>query len=270
MAEQMVNTDLYPISNLSSAAGSNFMRRCRRQYDQHGLCILPEFIVPEAQSLLAEEANQVSGSAYFCRSTHNAYLTDHDFDVPEDDVSRRQETTFVGSVAYDLLDEDSPLRRLYLWDPLKDFIGAVLNKKEFYRFDDPLGACSINVFVDGGEYGWHFDESEYTITLMLQSPYSGGAFEYVPGIRGLADEKERVARLLDGHREGVIELPFTTGTLLIFGGNNTLHRVTRVQGSKPRLVPVLCYSEQSGMQNSHRVRRLFWGRTGEETSVRAE
>ena len=27
---------------------------------------------------------------------------------------------------------------------------------------DPLGACSVNVFVDGGEHGWHFDESEFT------------------------------------------------------------------------------------------------------------
>lgn len=266
-AKAMVNTALYPVSDLASASGVELVRRCRRGYEQSGLCMLPDFIVASAQAALAEEANSVSTAAYFCKSTHNAYLTENDPEVPEHDVSRRQEATFVGSVAYDSLDPDSNLRRLYLWDPLKDFIGAVLGKTNFYRFADPLGACSINVFVDGGEHGWHFDESEYTITLMLQPPESGGAFEFVPGIRGCEDEKERVAKVLDGDRDGVVELPFTAGALLIFGGRSTLHRVTRVQGDKPRLVPVLCYSEQPNMQNSEAVRKLFWGRSGAEKAA---
>ena len=58
----------------------------------------------------------------------------------------------------------------------------------------------------------------------------------------------------------IVTLPFTPGTLLIFGGQKTLHRVTRVHGPRPRLVPVLCYSEAPGMQNSPAVRKLFWGR----------
>ena len=71
-----------------------------------------------------------------------------------------------------------------------------------------------------------------------------------------------VTGLLDGKRDGVVELPFSAGTLLIFGGNQTIHRVTRVQGERPRLVPVLCYSENPGQVNSESVRQLFWGRSG--------
>ena len=97
---------------------------------------------------------------------------------------------------------------------------------------------------------------------MLQPPDEGGSFEYVPQIRGLENEKEIVARVLKGSRDEVVGLPFTPGTLLIFGGSQTLHRVTRVHGGQPRLVPVLCYSEQPGMMNSESVRNLFWGRTG--------
>ena len=168
------------------------------------------------------------------------------------------------SIPYDRIGDDSSLRRLYLWDPLKDFVGAVLGKPRLHRFADPLGACSVNVFVDGGEHGWHFDESEFTVTLMLQAPESGGAFEYVPGIRGREDEKAIVATVLDGDRERVLELPFTAGTLLLFGGRRTLHRVTRVGGARPRLVPVLTYAERPGLRNSEAVRKLFWGRTGTE------
>lgn len=265
-ASSIVNLDRYPIGDLNTGAARQFVQQCHQVFAETGLCVLPDFVRPQALSALAGEANAISGHAYFCKSTHNAYLTEDDSGLPADHVRRKQEPTFVGSVAYDRIPDESALRCLYQWDPLKDFIGAMLGKTPFYRFGDPLGACSINVFVDGGEHGWHFDESEFTVTLMLQPPEHGGAFEYVPQIRGRPDEEECVARALSGDRSGVVELPFTAGTLLVFGGRQTLHRVTRVSGSRPRLVPVLCYSERPGLTNSDAVRKLFWGRTGNESS----
>ena len=224
--------------------------------------MLPEFLRAEALDILTEEVNGCIGDAWFCDGTHDVHLVQDVPGAPAGDVVGRQERTFVGSVPYDRLGEDSALRRLYLWDPLKDFVGLVLGNPRLHRFEDPLGACSLNVFVEGGEHGWHFDEAELTVTLMLQAPESGGAFEYVPHIRGSEDEAAIVAAVLDGDRDRVLELPFTAGTLLIFGGRQTLHRVTRVGGSRPRLVPVLTYADQPGLVNSEAVRMLFWGRTG--------
>ena len=40
-------------------------------------------------------------------------------------------------------------------------------------------------------------------------------------------------------RSQVVEWPFSASTLLIFGGQQTLHRVTRVSGNHLRLAPVL-------------------------------
>ena len=264
----IVNLTRYPIADLDSAAGAAFAQQCRQHYLADGLCMLPEFILPDALCILAAEANNLTDRAYFCSNTHNAYLTSDDLMLPSDDVANRQEHTYVGSIAYDYIGADTLLYRLYQWNPLKDFIAYVLGKLSLHRFADPLGACSINVFIKGGKHGWHFDESEFTVTLMLQPPQSGGAFEYVPQIRGLADEKEIVADVLNGDRERVVDLPFTAGTLLIFGGRQTLHRVTQVYGNRPRLVPVLCYSEQPNQQNSAAVRQLFWGRTGGETTAK--
>ncbi len=265
-AEHMVDLARYPIADITSSNGAAFAAKCREQYQTTGLCMLNGFIKPEALERLAAEAEGLSDKAYFCKSTHNAYLTEED-GLESDDVRARQEETYVGSVAYDLIPEGAALRALYNWDPLRDFIGAVLGKPKLHRFADIMGACSINVFKDGGEHGWHFDESEFTVTLMLQPPEEGGAFEYVPQIRGVTDEQERVGRILDGYREDVVELPFTPGTLLIFGGNQTIHRVARVSGPKKRLVPVLCYAENEGVTNSPEVRKLFWGRTGEEAGA---
>ena len=270
-AARMANLDRCPIDDPDSVRGDAFARSCRERFLQDGLCMLPGFIRTEALEILVEETNRRIGDAWFCKSTHNVYLTPNDRTpndpgTPPGDVARRRERTFVGSVPYDRIGEDSSLRRLYLWDPLKDFVGAVLGKPRLHRFADPLGACSVNVFVDGGEHGWHFDESEFTVTLMLQAPESGGVFEYVPHIRGSQDEKAIIAAVLDGDRALVRELPFTAGTLLIFGGRQTLHRVTRVGGARPRLVPVLTYAERPGLKNSETVRKLFWGRTGTENA----
>ena len=257
----MVDLARFPIVDLSSAEGARFASQCRNEYLETGLCLLEGFIRPEALRQLTGEANAVTDDAFFCNNTHNAYLTETDSELAEDDIARVQEQTYVGSVPYDCIDEHSALHRLYQWDPLKDFIGHVLGKQTFHRFADPLGALSINVFVDGGEHGWHFDESEFTVTLMLQAPESGGEFEYLPQIRGLDNEAELVAGVLRGKRDGVVKLPFKPGTLLIFGGRQTIHRVTRVGGEVPRLVPVLCFSEQENSVNSDAVRKLFWGRS---------
>ncbi len=259
-AADIVDLVRYPIADLESAEGAACVTHYRQDFLETGLCMLPEFIRADALRKLADESNAVVDQAYFCKSTHNVYLTDEDFSLPADDVARRQENTFVGSVAYDRLGEISTLRRLYHWEPLQQFIGAVLGKSEFYRLADPLGACSINVFVDGGAHGWHFDESAFSVTLMLQRPETGGDFEYVAGIRGSDDEKQLLTNILDGDRSRVVQLPFTPGTLLIFGGRQTVHRVTEVGGSVPRLVPVLCYSEIPNHVNSEKVRKLFWGR----------
>ena len=86
------------------------------------------------------------------------------------------------------------------------------------------------------------------------------------GSGGCADEKAIIENVLDGDRGPVLELPFTAGALLIFGGRQTLHRVTRVRGARPRLVPVLTYGECPGLKNSEAVRKLFWGRTGTESA----
>lgn len=265
VASNLIDLSTYPVMDLNNAECRAFAEKCRLEYQQTGLCRLPGFVKPAALDALAAEAGLFSDKAYYCKSTHNAYLNHGDDSLDKEDVTNRQEHTFVGSVAYDHLPADSYLKQLYLWDPLKDFIGHVLGKSPFYRFADPFGACSINVFVEGGEHGWHFDESEYTVTLMLQAPETGGAFETVPLIRGMANEKEIVGGVLDGNRSDVVELEFSAGTLLIFGGNQTLHRVTRVMGDRARLVPVLCYAEEPDLVNSEAVRQLFWGRADSQS-----
>ena len=118
-AEDMVDLSRYPIADLSGPEGVEFARRSRAQFVETGLCMLPGFIRPGALELLSNEANGVSDRAYYCKSSHNPYLQLDDDTLPKDHPRRREEHTFVGSVAYDQIPEDTALRTIYGWDPVE-------------------------------------------------------------------------------------------------------------------------------------------------------
>lgn len=56
-------------------------------------------------------------------------------------------------------------------------------------------------------------------------------------------------------------LDFVPGTLSIFAGSKSLHRVTQVQGNVSRLVAVFTFASQPGFQNTPAIQKMFWGRS---------
>lgn len=259
----LVDLSTYPIADLTAPEGAALVARCRATLQRDGVVVLPKFLSAEARVEMPREAREAAPQAFFCDNTHNVYLAPDDESFPVDHPRRRRLHTVVGSVAFDLLEPDARLRALYNWDPLVEFIRAVLDVPTLYRLADPLGALSINVFRPGDEHEWHFDEAEYSTTIMLQEADDGGFFEYVPRLRQAdGSEADRIAALLDGDETGVQRLPFSVGDLSIFGGRTALHRVTKVEGDTTRLVAVLTFNTKPGVTNSEAVRRLFWGRAG--------
>ena len=137
------------------------------------------------EHLAARKATTLSDKAYFCKSTHNAYLTEgEDTSTTRRSVRARQEETFVGSVAYDLIPAKRSVETALSMGSIARLHRCRSGQiKNSIRFADPFGACSINVYRDGGEHGWHFDESEFTVTLSAAGPGAReDAFEYVPMI----------------------------------------------------------------------------------------
>lgn len=56
-------------------------------------------------------------------------------------------------------------------------------------------------------------------------------------------------------------LDFVPGTLSIFAGSKSLHRVTQVEGKVSRLVAVFTFASQPGFQNTPAIQTMFWGRS---------
>ena len=59
------------------------------------------------------------------------------------------------------------------------------NNNKLYLSNDPLGCCSVNVFRQNYYHGFHYDESEFSVTLMIQdaSDKESGLFQYTDPIR---------------------------------------------------------------------------------------
>ena len=90
----------------------------------------------------------------------------------------------------------------------------------------------------------HFDRSEFTTTCLLQAPPAGGEFQYRSDLRSDADPNYAgVGRLLAGEDDRVRTLPLAPGTLNVFKGRNTAHRVTPVEGDGARIIAVFSYYE---------------------------
>ena len=51
-------------------------------------------------------------------------------------------------------------------------------------------------YLPGDELGWHFDNADFVVTLMLQAPHSGGGFEFAPMLRSADDRNDEGVRAL--------------------------------------------------------------------------
>ena len=81
------------------------------------------------------------------------------------------------------------MRALYDSEDFKEFLCSVLNEESLYKYDDNLSSINIHYAKTGQELGWHFDNSSFAITLLIQKPEAGGEFEYV---RDFRNSKNRI------------------------------------------------------------------------------
>ena len=103
--------------------------------------------------------------------------------------------------------------------------------------------------------------SVFTTTLLIQAPAEGGEFEYRSDLRSDADPNyDGVAKLLAGQDPAIRVNPLAAGTLNVFAGKNTLHRVSTVRGDRSRLIAVFSYYERPDVVFSDAERVGFYGR----------
>ena len=256
-----VDLERYPIDDLDGPAGRALVARCRSELAAVGACDLPGFLRRQAVEQIVAEIPQWDATPHRTDTTHNIEFSGKEAELADDDPLRLRVRSAKSLIAYDQIPESSPLRAVYEADELTAFVGAALGVDPIYRQADEIGALNVMTYDPGDELGWHFDNADFVVTLMLQAPDAGGAFEYVPMLRSPGDDNAQgVAALLGGDRAGVRTMSPEPGTLALFRGHFSPHRVTPVEGPTQRINAVLSYADRPDARLSASGRRIFFGR----------
>jgi len=265
LLESIVDMNRCPIHD------PKFAIECRKKMDYsvedgEGLCHLADFLTPEGTRLLQAEANSVKSQAFYSDESHNAYLEKEDQNYPANHARNMQQRSTKRLVAADQMEFPSSasssgiLLYLYKSPLLKYFVQEVIGVKPLYLQADPMNKVHLNYFSPGDELGWHFDNSEFFVNLLLQAPTSGGEFEFVARSRTETDPNYSIVKqVLDG-RKSVTTVEPTSGSLLIFRGKYSIHRVRQVIDGE-RITAILNYEQQPGVIMNEYTRKKFFGRT---------
>ncbi len=262
VVDECVDLDRYPVLEPEGAALAAVVAGARTQLRDTGAVELAGFLAPSGVSALVADADALAPRAHHSAGEGTAYLEFPDFSLPEDHPRLTWGHYAVGAVPYDLMPATSLLRRLYEWEPLRALVEAVLDRGPVYPYADPFGALNLAVMHEGDELQWHFDQTDFVVSLAIQTADHGGHFEVFPRIRSADDERyDDVAAALAGVRDDVVTLPMVPGTLLIFEGRHSLHRVSPVGSGRARHVGLLAYDTAPGTLGSDLLRQDRYGRT---------
>ena len=234
----------------------------RKELDTQGVVQMRGLLQPDALADLQTESAKGLSRAYFKPQSHNIYLDKGDETYPVGHIRNRCVTSSKGCITDDQIATLSVLKQIYHH---ADFISAlclILGEGSLYPYADSLSSVNIHYARRGEELNWHFDNSSFAVTLMIQPAIAGGDFEYVKDVRD-ADKGEmgfiRAEAVLDG-RHPAERLSLNAGDLLLFRGRNSLHRVTPVADDSIRQLAVLAYNNQPGISLSETAQMTFYGR----------
>lgn len=255
----IINLQDYPIADKA------FQHQSRQTIMKNGVLNLPNFLKPEALKMIKQEGIENKDKAYFKSNSHNIFLTAADDSYTEDHAYNRQVESSKGCITDDFIAIDSPLRTLYNSTEFKAFLCHVFAEETLYPYADPLSSINLHYAEKGQELGWHFDNSSFAITLMIQAALKGGNFEYVKNVRD-ADAGEMNFEDVDQVLDGKIKpqkLSMNEGALVLFRGRNSMHRVTPNKADLTRMLVVLAYNSKPHVELSESARMTFYGRLGE-------
>lgn len=267
----LVDLGRYPVTDLGGRGGVVAAHHAT-ELRTHGVSILPGFIRAEALPALVAECEELAAGAYLQDVQGTPYLELPDAEAwPANHPRLAWSRSAVRTVAYDRFHPTaSPLRAIYESDALLAFLARILDRSPLYRYADPLGAMNLAVMDEDDTLGWHFDQTDFVVSLAIQASDAGGEFENVQRLRwveggGIDERYDAVARVLDGDAPDLVTtVAMTPGTLMVFEGRWSLHRVTPVVGPTTRHVALFGYDTKPGTMSSELLKAIRYGRTEPE------
>jgi 2OG-Fe(II) oxygenase superfamily len=258
----ILDFERFPLDAIGTPAWTELVERCRADLASDGMFNLERLVRPQALARAIAEVQPVLDTLSFThRRSHNIYFRKSIPDLPADHPALATTDTVNHTICYDQIPQ-SVVSWIYEWPPFVVFLAAAMGLETLYPMRDALARLNVMAYRDGEQLNWHFDRSEFTTTLLLQEPETGGDFVYRNGLRSDADPNyDGVARLLRGEDSEVKALKVSAGTLNVFRGKNTAHKVSTVRGERERIIAVFSYFDRPGVKFTPEEQLGFYGRT---------
>ncbi|BBM87784.1 HalD/BesD family halogenase [Candidatus Uabimicrobium amorphum] len=261
-ALDLVNLERYPIDDLQSDLAKKVIENCRSQLQKNGACALPGFLKKSVMDSMVEESEKLASKSRRSLWFLNTYTNDDDTSLPENHPRRRWFPSSLCTVAYDQIPTEDKIYILYNCNALTEFIAAALGLEKIYRFADEFQALNVTYMGDGDQLSWHYDLNDFVVTLLLQEPLSGGEFEYAANLRNKDAGEENyddVAKVYNGSSSHLQIMKQQAGTLVLFQGINSLHRVRCTYGKKKRITTILGYHKNPDYKATNEVNVYLYG-----------
>lgn len=268
-AKQFINTEAFPLDDLDTPRAQLLIEQLRADLLATGTCSLNGFLEPTAlNKCIKQILPLMEQHSFHHHQQHNIYFKKAAAGDDQNHLLTQNLRTSNHTLTSDQLD-NTIIHHIYLWPPLRQFLARLLDKPALYLMDDPLAQLNVMGYGEGDCIGWHFDRAEFTVTLLLQQADIGGVFEYSQNLRSATHPNySGIDQLLRGDTANTQQIALKPGTLNVFIGRYSAHRVTAVQGSRKRLIAVLSYMEQPGAAFSAEDRQQFYGRARPLPSTR--
>ena len=256
----LIDTTRYPLDDAETR--ERLIERCRADVARDGNVMLPGFVRPDAVARMVAEVRASRTHAYRRDVMAGVYPgTQPAPELPPTHPRNRRHPSKMFGLAADVMDTEGAIARLYCWEGMPRLVADIMQIPALYRVADPMLCCNVTILGPGDQHAWHFDSNDFVVSLLLQRVESGGRFEFAPYVRGPERENyEEMTRILDGTPGTTQVIDLQPGTLAIFCGKYSVHRVTEVASSGERFIALFSYDRRPDMQFSERSRLSTFGR----------
>lgn len=267
MDTRNINLSDFPIDQPESERYWALILNLRKKLSTDGMINLVDFLTPEGAHQYREEIESRQNIAFHAKTTRNPYGYERSDHLPGD----HPRNTFGPTEAYRLARHhfpDTAIDELYCWPPMKRFIADITGSPETFLSADPSNGLVAQFYREGCSQAWHFDQALFSTILNLSESTAGGYFECAPNIRtDTEDNYEDVKQVLDGNFPGIQKHKVKAGSYTIILGRYTMHRVTPLEQTKPRISVVLSYELKPGLYMDLPTRKKSFGPTAPDSPL---
>ena len=141
---------------------------CQNQLEKEQYCSLPGFFPTATLGKVVTEVDSLIPKANQANSLRNCYLErTQDPELPHSHPRNIMNPACYRMIPADLFSDRSSLKKLYFWDPFRNFISQILGEFELYPRADPLQPVNVICYGPGDQSAWHYDsDNAFTMTLM--------------------------------------------------------------------------------------------------------